>query len=315
MKKNISSIYVPWHKEEKSSFKDFWSTVTSLISAAMFWITFGFDVIPILPGTKKTALKWDPWLKNLSVRKIYAYWTEHPEHELGCIVGDDLIVLDTDTPESLSALTELEALHDLKPRLVVKTKKGEHHYYRRAPATIAKSDSHDSDKFPDRIDIKTGRALAILPISTGKIISVLEVENKDELSEATQEFIDTIYRHNGRTAPSESGKHDRPHEAPADKGIYWFELSLKSIDPDCGYDDWIRVGMAIFHETQGSDYGLALFDEWSSKGKKYKGLPEIEAKWRSFRLDIENPVKIGTLLKMAYEADQFEPCDYVVTGK
>ena len=294
-----------------TSFKDHWQKVTTLLSAAMYWITFGLDVIPVLSGSKKPAIKWDPWLSNLEPMKVAGYWEKHQDHEVGFIVGDDLIVFDADTPESAAALADIEARFEVTPKLVVKTTKGKHHYFRRAPGTMAKSDSHDSVKLPDRIDIKTGRALVILPISSGKSLNILEAENKDELSEVTQEFIDAIYQHNGRTAPSESVKPEKPLGTEVETGRYKFEMPLKSIDPDCGYDEWLRVGMAIFHETKGSDYGLAVYDEWSSKGEKYKGLHEVEAKWRSFRLDIKNPVTVGTLLMMAAEAEEFEPCDFV----
>lgn len=38
---------------------------------------------------------------------------------------------------------------------------------------------------------------------------------------------------------------------------------LKLLDPDMPEPDWLRVGWAIAHETDGSDEGLALFDRWS----------------------------------------------------
>lgn len=102
------------------------------------------------------------------------------------------------------------------------------------------------------------------------------------------------------------------------------ETLLKFIDPDCSYRDWLYAAMAVFHETKGSDEGLAMFDRWSSKGTKYKGIKEIEAMWRSFRLDEPNPVTIGTLIKMARDAgadvsaiigsDGFKPCEYEVVN-
>ena len=61
--------------------------------------------------------------------------------------------------------------------------------------------------------------------------------------------------------------------------------------------------MALYTETLGSDEGLALFDEWSSTGKHtYEGSAKTERKWRSFRLDVENPCTIGTLFHFAKEA-------------
>jgi hypothetical protein len=81
--------------------------------------------------------------------------------------------------------------------------------------------------------------------------------------------------------------------------------------------------MAVFHETGGSDEGLKLFDAWSSKGSKYQGSSNIESKWKSLNLDIENPITIGTLIAMVKQEGidaqevlqqaepQFEPCETV----
>jgi hypothetical protein len=74
---------------------------------------------------------------------------------------------------------------------------------------------------------------------------------------------------------------------------------LDHIDPDIGYEDWLHVLMAIFYETGGSEAGFALADAWSSKGSKYRGRSEIEAKWRSFKPDATSPITIATIIRMA----------------
>ena len=51
------------------------------------------------------------------------------------------------------------------------------------------------------------------------------------------------------------------------------ELSL--LDPDMRMLDWVRVGMALFHQFDGDDDGFDLWDEWSSAGTKYE--PDITA--------------------------------------
>lgn len=70
-------------------------------------------------------------------------------------------------------------------------------------------------------------------------------------------------------------------------------------DPDAGYDDWIAVGMALHHETRGAPVGLALWNEWSSTGQKYRGLGDLETHWRSFRVDRDNPRTLATLERKA----------------
>jgi len=296
-----------------------WDTTKGYLSAAFYWYGYDLDVIPIVPGTKQTAVKWDPWLNVLDPQKINEYWTANPNYELGFIVGEDMIVFDADGPESLAALTEKESRFGITPKLVIKTNKGEHHYYRRAIGTLAKSDSHSTDLHPNRLDIKTGRALVILAPSTGKSIKLITAENKDELSEATQEFIDAINQHNGRTAPSQPKEPQSVIQGEVDDTLLQkIKALLNLTDPDCGYEDWLHSLMAVHHETGGSDEGLEIVDAWSRKGQKYKGRKEIDIKWRSLKQNIATPYTIGTLIKMAKDAsavvgkESFEVCETIV---
>lgn len=268
--------------------------------AASYWWNYGFKIIPIIPGKKIPAVPWDPWFADLSQEKINAHWARHPDHELGVIVGNDIIVLDADSPESAAALAEIEMAFDVAPNFVVKTRKGEHHYFKRATGTHAKADSHSTEKHPARLDVKTGRALVILPPSTGKTIALDEASNASELAEVGQGFIDAIARHNGRGAPRahEMPPLPRTPTEPSNEGLSQLNALLDHIAPDGGYDDWMRVLMAIFFESGGSVEGLELADAWSSTGEKYKSSAEISCKWSSFRLDHPNPITIATLKKM-----------------
>lgn len=87
--------------------------------------------------------------------------------------------------------------------------------------------------------------------------------------------------------------------ASSTKTIAKLAVLLNQIDPDVGYDDWVRALMVIFYETRGSDEGFELADAWSSKGGKYGGTKDVRSKWRCFRHDHPNPVRIGTLIRMA----------------
>jgi putative DNA primase/helicase len=53
-------------------------------------------------------------------------------------------------------------------------------------------------------------------------------------------------------------------------------------DPSCGYELWLKAGMALHHATGGSATGLAVWNEWSAKGKPYKGVDDLRAHWVSF---------------------------------
>lgn len=57
---------------------------------------------------------------------------------------------------------------------------------------------------------------------------------------------------------------------------------LTHIPPDAPYQDWLNVLMALHDRFGGSDEGLALADQWSATGVKYR-TGEVSAKWRSFK--------------------------------
>ncbi len=276
------------------------SKCASNVEAALYWYGFGFHVIPLIPNTKFPAVKWDPWLKDLSTGTIQGYWDEYPDHQVGFIVGDNIIVFDADSSLSIAALMTAEKKFGITPALAVTTRKGLHHYYGLAQGTYARSDSHCTEQHPTRIDVKTGRAMVILPPSPGKEIVSCTVNLASEISIVSQDFIDAIFQHNGRDAPRPY-KVAVPSMSGSIENLTKFKIIkalINCIYPDSAYDNWLSVGMVIHHETEGSDEGLALFDKWSSKGNKYKGNRETLAKWKSFRLDHPTPLTINTLKKL-----------------
>lgn len=69
---------------------------------------------------------------------------------------------------------------------------------------------------------------------------------------------------------------------------------LGYIDPDCNYEDWVKVGMSLHSEN----FPMSIWDNWSRCGTKYvQG--ECLKKWRTFK---GNEVTIGTLVYMARQA-------------
>lgn len=86
------------------------------------------------------------------------------------------------------------------------------------------------------------------------------------------------------------------------KSVIDLEL-LNAIPPDCSYDEWLKVGMALKHE--GAD--CSVWDAWSSRGTKYKS-GECARKWRTFR---RSEVTGGTLYHIASSYGYKPPEDQV----
>ncbi len=73
------------------------------------------------------------------------------------------------------------------------------------------------------------------------------------------------------------------------------------IDPDLGRDEWIRVGMALHHETDGGEEGFDLWNEWSSEGYKYPSEEALRGQWDSFerrRGSVGRQVTMASVIKL-----------------
>jgi len=75
---------------------------------------------------------------------------------------------------------------------------------------------------------------------------------------------------------------------------------LDHVDPEgMDYDGWLQVGMAICHETGGSDEGYELWDKWSECSEKHNNT-EMPGKWESFKKPRGGrPITFRTVRNMA----------------
>lgn len=78
--------------------------------------------------------------------------------------------------------------------------------------------------------------------------------------------------------------------------------ALHYLNPDCPYQDWLEVGMAIHNASGGSEEGFKLFELWSKGGlrgvRPEKFIPgEPEQKWRTF--NEKGEITVATLFKKA----------------
>ena len=82
------------------------------------------------------------------------------------------------------------------------------------------------------------------------------------------------------------------------------ESALETIpNQDLSWDEWNRVGMAVWRATGGSEEGLDAFDYWSQKSRKYD--PEApEERWRAYSGSPPDSIGYGSLW---YEAKQADP--------
>lgn len=83
---------------------------------------------------------------------------------------------------------------------------------------------------------------------------------------------------------------------------------LDDHDPDAGYDDWLRVGMALHYETAGDEDGFELWAEWSERAiaRDIASRDKLRMHWDSFG-NHPNPVTLASLrVAKAASLDDFD---------
>ena len=94
------------------------------------------------------------------------------------------------------------------------------------------------------------------------------------------------------------------HEPKLGLTVEQMEDLLAALDPDMPREPWLRVGLALHHETEGDDTGFELWDEWSSGGATYPGTEGLRHQWDSFKGPTpgRRQTTMASVIKMAKQA-------------
>ena len=214
-----------------------------------------------------------------------------------------LLVVDVD--ERNDGHTAYAQLCELIPEvmqsgLIVKTGSGgqSKHLYFSVDESVPICSQHKSFK---GIDFKSGNGFTVGPGSlhaSGNLYEVIAGDPND-IMPAPPALIELL-------------KKPEFHRAVVDgKTVDLSDSELREmlsfIDPSCGHEEWIRVGMALHHATQGS--GFDLWDDWSAGGDSYPNSADLDKRWQSFGKS-SNPVSLGTLVHYAKDGGYVEAVEF-----
>jgi hypothetical protein len=237
-------------------------------------------------------------------RIIREWWRRNPEALVGIPMGakTGFFALDVDVKEGKEGdvnLATMEAEHGALPKtIVIQTATGGFHYLFRHVDGLTTS----TGSLPEHIDIRAqggyvvaagsafpdGSRYDFLGGKPGDLISAIA-----DVAEAPEWLVDVI--RTPKYKANTSATMAMPHVARNDDAsVAEVEELLSYISPECGYQDWINVLMAL-HGALGES-GLAVADAWSAGGSKYKK-GEVARKWKSFKAG--GGVGMGSLTVLA----------------
>ncbi len=166
--------------------------------------------------------------------------------------------------------------------------------------------NHKSKAAPDRYGFETF-STSMFVTFTGNILPACEMIGlENTVAEVDQHVIDLCERRFGGSLTNNVVDPDdfmAGREPRLGLTINEMEALVNSLDPSMGRADWIRVGMALKHETDGGDDGFEIWDEWSQDGDTYPGTEALRYQWESFRAAPgKRQTTMASVIKMAKDA-------------
>jgi hypothetical protein len=286
----------------------------SLTAALGYVVCRGWKIFPVRPGTKRSCKAarysggraWGMSGDPMEIERDFRRW---PDAGVGIPTGkvNRIFVVEVDTVEGhgvdgLASLKALEARHGRLPgTLMAQSPSGSiHRYFNWPGARIKNSDG----KLARGVDVKGDGGMVVAP-PTRTPKGAYRWLNDLPIADAPQWVIeralrrrlsDWFERGHRRQSIAQRSANRKPVK---DEKLRELMATIPNNDAT-DWEDWNRIGMALFVATNGSCFGLELFDEWSQKHYKYDDIG-TEEKWEKFRTSPPEVISVGTLF---YEAER-----------
>jgi hypothetical protein len=280
-----------------------------VLTAALDYAERDWHVFPVPPGTKKSYKSAEhsdgvKWGMTTDAAQIRADWQHWPKAGVGIATGElsHIFVLEIDTKaghdvDGAAALHALEQQHDtLPPTLQARSPSGSIHYYFKHPGHGIKIKNSASELGPG-IDVRGDGGMVVAP-PTRRKDGVYCWQCDQDIAEAPPWLLDLTTQ---RSRSERANGHDDHNDKPAT--MEQIEAAVAAIpNPNLGWEEWNRIGMAIWAATRGNATGLALFDTFSQRSNKYNA-DKTRERWDAITGCPPDQLTVGTLFYLADRAD------------
>lgn len=100
-----------------------------LLDAALLYASWGWPVFPLRTHQKRPATRNGFKDATTDPDRIRAWWTRHPDHNIGLPTGHAFDVIDIDMPDARDSVLTIMARPDLEIHGQVATSSGGQHFY------------------------------------------------------------------------------------------------------------------------------------------------------------------------------------------
>jgi hypothetical protein len=274
-------------------------TVTSL-EAAIAYARAGLLVFPAVRGEKRShkaaaysnGARWGATRDESEIRADFARW---PSANVGIVTGREsgiwVLEADTKVAHGVDGLAALAALPPLPTTRMVESPSGSLHFYFVYPpdTTIRNTAS----AVGPGIDVRGEGGMVIAPPSI-RADGFYRWLNTANVANAPPWLLQRVIEE-----PRPTRMSDEEHVS-VDPAMITAALAVIP-NPDVDWENWNRIGMAIYAATEGSDAGFDIFDTWSQKSRKYNART-TRTKWRLYHRSPPTRISAGTLIFLASQA-------------
>ncbi len=142
----------------------------------------------------------------------------------------------------------------------------------------------------------------------------LPVLDEAQIAQALDVFETMATRHGLKRAPNSRTRSGAHTGGSAVDPLMAFEPAV-GIDLDeaarllrcvCNedYDTWLKAGMSLHHEFEGSESALEVWNDWSSSASNYVGFDDLANRWEGFGVSEAAPVTVRWLMNVAREGQR-----------
>jgi hypothetical protein len=274
------------------------------LNAALEYARRGWQIFPATRSKTGYSIErrgintGTPWGCTSDPEIIRSYWRRLPNANIGLVMGavSGIWDLEFDTPEGhdvdgAASIAKLEKkFGPLPATLMFESPSGSaHRLYRHPGGDIRiRSGALDAKNFPG-IDIRGDGAMSVAPPSKTRK-GLYKWLNRRRIATAPAWLLDLVVK--PARAPRESNG-----EPQADLALLTLAMAMVP-NPDCDWENWNKVGMALYAATCGSAEGFRLFDAWSQRSSKYN-TAVTRAKWQALHGCPPNEIGAGTVFFLA----------------
>lgn len=242
------------------------------LQAALFHAKAGRPVFPC-GADKRPLVKWRD-RATTNPAQIERWWQKWPEAMPGLPMGraSGLAVLDLDKrpdKDGAAALRDLGYAPDSLSPSIISTPSGGQHVYFRWPEGLGNS----AAGLPAGVDVRGDGGYVIAPGAVNG-----KGAYSGHLTPDLPDWPEGLRPARADTLEGASGEREGLSLAVIREAV----MALPNDgDTFASRDDWLKIVAAVHHETDGSDDGLELVQEWSAQHPTYDE-GETESVWQSF---------------------------------